>query len=169
MQKVKKIGNAAKKSLAELRSREHEIKVMWGGFDRFLHLVSVDLSSKFTRAQELLKKALIQKEDFEIMKMVAMMHRAWDAMIDEATSFGYQQLDPYVRCFRYDNDLWYIVDNEYEYEMVKAKYSDDGALIITIEELIRSIPKDVLKYRKSLGRQFDAVFEYIKFGTENDN
>lgn len=145
------------KMLEEYQSEKKEFHTTWGDKHRIDRLVSVDLRVKFMKAEQLFKKSVAEKNDIQTQKMIQMMRRAYVVLMDELMSLGYKPLEPHIRCFDWDGVIWYVTDLDYEIPRAMQRYKHEGkANFISIQELLRCVPKELMDMRLELAMMFEG-------------
>ena len=148
---------SCKLRLKELRDLESKIYIEWGGRDRLTSLVTKTLLVKFEKAEALFKNSLVLRDSQEIIKMVEMMFRAYAALISDCKDFGFKEIDPHVRCFDWDGQIWYVTDMDYQVPRAMNKHKAEGNVnFISIQELMRTIPKDLMEMRMEIAMMFQG-------------
>ena len=87
-----------KQILKDFRSYESKIETEWGGKKRLFKCVDAHLEIKFCKAQMLFDESLIDAPPKKKNEMIAMMYRAYSALVDKATANGYSKLEDDFRC-----------------------------------------------------------------------
>ena len=86
-----------------------------------------------------------------------MMYRAYAALEEEMQTLGYKPLEPHIRCFDWDGVIWYVTDLDYEIPRAMQRYKSEGkANFISIQELLRCVPKELMDMRLELAMMFEG-------------
>ena len=153
----KEYSNVTLKMLEEYQSEKKEFHTTWGDKHRLDRLVSVDLRVKFMKAEQMFKNAVLENNDLKTQKMIQMMRRAYNALLKELMSLGYKPLEPHIRCFDWDGQIWYVTDLDYEIPRAMQMYKSEGkANFISIQELLRCVPKELMDMRLELAMMFEG-------------
>jgi len=156
-QEKKTYSSVTLKMLEEYQAEKKEFHTTWGDKHRIDRLVSVDLRVKFMKAEQLFKKSVAEKNDIQTQKMIQMMRRAYVVLMDELMSLGYKPLEPHIRCFDWDGQIWYVTDLDYEIPRAMQMYKSEGkANFISIQELLRCVPKELMDMRLELAMMFEG-------------
>ena len=159
----KEFTKQVKERLQEFRQFESVLKTDWGGNERFNQLLTLDTKLKLQKAQYIFKKAWHKKDSDHMNKMIDMMYRAYNAVIEELQELGYKKLEPHIRCFKWNGELWYVTDMDYEMPRARIISGDSKSNYISIQELMRCIPKELMELRILLAKQFEgSKFEKVE-------
>ena len=95
--------------------------------------------------------------------MAQMLNRAYAAAFTEIGKHNIKKLDPWVKVFAVDDHVYYVFENQDYLEAVKkVKAPGKNISYISIEELLKCIPKDLRQLRETLNT-FDATIEEITY------
>ena len=137
------------------------IKNDYGGFQILDLLCDPGFSKKFNRAKDLYADAMCSSDKFKKLKMAQMLLRAYEALSLQIQEQNIQKLDPWVKAFRVDDHIYYVFENQDYLAAVKKTFqSGSNISYISIEELLRCVPKGFRDIRESLNK-FDATIEQI--------
>ena len=149
--------------LKQLNETKQEIDTSYGGWNRLKFFVDSNFKSKFNRATQLFQMPYDANDIPERIKMIEMMLRAYEQLLVQVKKLNINKLDPNTRVFCVNDHLYYVVDNQHEIKFIQQKLGKSrNSSFISIEELLRCIPKDIRNIRESLNYQFDAVIERIE-------
>lgn len=161
--KDKKFSVAITKRLRELNNHFEAVRTKWGDMVRIHDLISTETSLKFKKAEKLYKLALAKRDDAEMNKMIDMMYRAYDVIVNELEEYGYKPIEPHMRCFDWNGEIWYVTDMDYQMPRAKLIAKHKDANFISIEELLRSVPKELMDMRILIAKQFEgSKFEKVE-------
>ena len=164
--KEERYSPATKQQLKDLRQYENALDYTWGGKSRLMRLCTSTTNVKFGKAEFLFKESLKKIQICKYKKMIAMMYRAYAAVIKEVEDLGYKFLLPNVKCFNFEDNIWYVTDYDYQVPRMRAQYQKEGEKIgfTSIQELFRTIPKEMWDLRLDIAHAFaGAKFEAIQF------
>ena len=143
--------------LKELNEVKRKTKIEWGGFERLKTIITNTLKIKFERAEILLKEAMRSNNEEKKLDMLLMMLRAYDVLTKEAEKQGIRILESHIRCFDWDGQIWYVTDFDYENPRARAVHSiDKKAGFISVQELFRSVPKELMDMRLEIALMFEG-------------
>ena len=149
--------------IGNLVKNETTIKEQYGGFKVLDILFDPGFVKKFKRAKELFEQAMIGIDLHKKLEMAQMLNRAYAAAFTEIGKHNIKKLDPWVKVFAVDNHVYYVFENQDYLEAVKkVKAPGKNISYISIEELLRCIPKDLRQFRETLNT-FDATIEEITY------
>lgn len=149
--------------IKEYKQQEINLLNLWGSEARVLSLVSNELRLKFKKARDLYADAYNSKDDAKMLEMINMMKRAFDVLIKDLRDQGYREVEADIRCFDWDGDIWYVTDMDYQLPRARATTGDPNANYISIQELLRAVPKEMMDMRLLLAKQFEgSSFQYVK-------
>jgi len=152
-----KYSNETLKLLDEYQKFKNDFHMSWGDQKRIDRLISVDLKIKFMKAEQIFREAALERNDVKTAKMIDMMYRAYAALEEEIQTLGYKPLEPHIRCFDWDGQIWYVTDLDYEVPRAMQMYKSEGkANFISIQELLRCIPKELMDMRLELAVMFEG-------------
>ncbi len=152
-----KHSNETIKLLDEYQKSKNEFHTKWGDQKRLDRLVGVDFRVKFMKAEQMFKEAALDRIDSKTVKMIDMMYRAYDSLQDEMQNLGYKPLEPHIRCFDWDGVIWYVTDLDYEIPRAMQLFKHEGeANFISIQELLRTVPKELMQMRLDLAMMFEG-------------
>jgi len=154
--KEKKFDRTVIKKLQKLNDHVAEIRTLWGDMVRINDLISDETSLKFKKAQGMYRKALAKKDDADMIRMIDMMYRAYDVIVNELKEYGYKPIEPHMRCFDWNGEIWYVTDMDYQMPRAKLIAKHKDANFISIEELLRSVPKELMDMRILIAKQFEG-------------
>ena len=161
--KDKKFSVAITKRLRELNNHIEAVRTEWGDMVRIHDLISTETALKFKKAEKLYKLALAKRDDAEMNKMIDMMYRAYDVIVNELEEYGYKPIEPHMRCFDWNGEIWYVTDMDYQMPRAKLIAKHKDANFISIEELLRSVPKELMDMRILIAKQFEgSKFEKVE-------
>ena len=153
----KKHSNETIKLLEKYQKFKHEFHTKWGDQKRLDRLVGVDFRVKFMKAEQIFKESVLSNIDTTTVKMIDMMYRAYDALEEQMHNLGYKPLEPHIRCFDWDGQIWYVTDLDYEVPRAMQMYKSEGkANFISIQELLRTVPKELMQMRLDLAMMFEG-------------
>ena len=112
--KDKKFDRTVTKKLQKLNDHVAEIRTLWGDMVRINDLISDETSLKFKKAQGMYRKALAKRDDADMIRMIDMMYRAYDVIVNELEEYGYKPIEPHMRCFDWNGEIWYVTDMDYQ-------------------------------------------------------
>ena len=145
------------KRLEAYQDYKKEFHTKWGDQHRLDRLVGVDFRVKFMKAEQIFKESVLSNIDTTTVKMIDMMYRAYDALEEEMQNLGYKPLEPHIRCFDWDGVTWYVTDLDYEVPRAMQMYKNEGkANFISIQELLRTVPKELMQMRLDLAMMFEG-------------
>ena len=152
-----KYSNETLKLLDEYQKFKNNFHMCWGDQKRIDRLISVDLKIKFMKAEQIFREAALERNDVKTTKMIDMMYRAYAALEEEMQTLGYKPLEPHIRCFDWDGVIWYVTDLDYEVPRAMQRYKHEGkANFISIQELLRCVPKELMDMRLELAIMFEG-------------
>ena len=161
--KEKKFDRTVTKKLQKLNDHMAEIRTLWGDMVRINDLISDETSLKFKKAQGMYRKALAKRDDADMIRMIDMMYRAYDVIVNELEEYGYKPIEPHMRCFDWNGEIWYVTDMDYQMPRAKLIAKHKDANFISIEELLRSVPKELMDMRILIAKQFEgSKFEKVE-------
>ena len=161
--KEKKFDRTVTKKLQKLNDHVAEIRTLWGDMVRINDLISDETSLKFKKAQGMYRKALAKRDDADMIRMINMMYRAYDVIVNELEEYGYKPIEPHMRCFDWNGEIWYVTDMDYQMPRAKLIAKHKDANFISIEELLRSVPKELMDMRILIAKQFEgSKFEKVE-------
>ena len=161
--KEKKFDRTVTKKLQKLNDHVAEIRTLWGDMVRINDLISDETSLKFKKAQGMYRKALAKRDDADMFRMIDMMYRAYDVIVNELEEYGYKPIEPHMRCFDWNGEIWYVTDMDYQMPRAKLIAKHKDANFISIEELLRSVPKELMDMRILIAKQFEgSKFEKVE-------
>ena len=161
--KDKKFDRTVTKKLQKLNDHVAEIRTLWGDMVRINDLISDETSLKFKKAQGMYRKALAKRDDAYMIRMIDMMYRAYDVIVNELEEYGYKPIEPHMRCFDWNGEIWYVTDMDYQMPRAKLIAKHKDANFISIEELLRSVPKELMDMRILIAKQFEgSKFEKVE-------
>ena len=161
--KEKKFDRTVTKKLEKLNDHVAEIRTLWGDMVRINDLISDETSLKFKKAQGMYKKALAKRDDANMIRMIDMMYRAYDVIVNELEEYGNKPIEPHMRCFDWNGEIWYVTDMDYQMPRAKLIAKHKDANFISIEELLRSVPKELMDMRILIAKQFEgSKFEKVE-------
>jgi len=161
--KDKKFDITVTKKLQKLNDHVAEIRTLWGDMVRINDLISDETSLKFKKAQGMYRKALAKRDDADMIRMIDMMYRAYDVIVNELEEYGYKPIEPHMRCFDWNGEIWYVTDMDYQMPRAKLIAKHKDANFISIEELLRSVPKELMDMRILIAKQFEgSKFEKVE-------
>tara|TARA_R100000734_G_C3311868_1_gene102780 strand:- start:884 stop:1390 length:507 start_codon:yes stop_codon:yes gene_type:complete len=161
--KDKKFDRTVTKKLQKLNDHVAEIRTLWGDMVRINDLISDETSLKFKKAQGMYRKALAKRDDADMIRMIDMMYRAYDVIVNELKEYGYKPIEPHMRCFDWNGEIWYVTDMDYQMPRAKLIAKHKDANFISIEELLRSVPKELMDMRILIAKQFEgSKFEKVE-------
>ena len=161
--KDKKFSVAITKKLQKLNDHFEEIRIDWGDMVRINNLISDETSLKFKKAQGILYKSMAKRDDADMIKMIDMMYRAYDVIVNELEEYSYKPIEPHMRCFDWNGEIWYVTDMDYQMPRAKLIAKHKDANFISIEELLRSVPKELMDMRILIAKQFEgSKFEKVE-------
>lgn len=161
--KEKKFDRTVTKKLQKLNDHVAEIRTLWGDMVRINDLISDETSLKFKKAQGMYRKALAKRDDADMIRMIDMMYRAYDVIVNELEEYGYKPIEPHMRCFDWNGEIWYVTDMDYQMPRAKLIAKHKDANFISIEELLRSVPKELMDMRILIAKQFEgSKFEKVE-------
>ena len=135
--KDKKFDRTVTKKLQKLNDHVADIRTLWGDMVRINDLISDETSLKFKKAQGMYRKALAKRDDADMIRMIDMMYRAYDVIVNELEEYGYKPIEPHMRCFDWNGEIWYVTDMDYQMPRAKLIAKHKDANFISIEELLR--------------------------------
>jgi hypothetical protein len=169
----KKHSNETIKLLQKYQKFKHEFHTKWGDQKRLDRLVGVDFRVKFMKAEQMFKESVLSNVDTTTVKMIDMMYRAYDALEEEMQNLGYKPLEPHIRCFNWDGQVWYVTDMDFEIPRAMQLYKKEGDIkFISVQELLRTVPKELMDIRLDIAMMFEgSKFVRIdrKVDDANDN
>lgn len=153
-QSDRKIVNANKK-LYQLKSYIDE---SWN-LKRLIDCVSPELKTRFNRAlQHYDDNIFITKNKIELIEM---MHRAYEALINEAERLGFNKLEYEFWFIHYNNMEYIICKNDHDHEVAYNKYGNkENVIILTIQELLIGFGEDLYNIKKSLKKLNPKLIKY---------
>ena len=158
-----KFDRTVTKKLKKLNDHVEEIRTLWGDMVRINDLISDETSLKFKKAQGMYRKALAKRDDADMIRMIDMMYRAYDVIVNELEEYGYKPIEPHMRCFDWNGEIWYVTDMDYQMPRAKLIAKHKDANFISIEELLRSVPKELMDMRILIAKQFEgSKFEKVE-------
>ena len=161
--KDKKFDRTLTKKLQKLNDHVADIRTLWGDMVRINDLISDETSLKFKKAQGMYRKALAKRDDADMIRMIDMMYRAYDVIVNELEEYGYKPIEPHMRCFDWNGEIWYVTDMDYQMPRAKLIAKHKDANFISIEELLRSVPKELMDMRILIAKQFEgSKFEKVE-------
>ena len=161
--KDKKFDRTVTKKLQKLNDHVADIRTLWGDMVRINDLISDETSLKFKKAQGMYRKALAKRDDADMIRMIDMMYRAYDVIVNELEEYGYKPIEPHMRCFDWNGEIWYVTDMDYQMPRAKLIAKHKDANFISIEELLRSVPKELMDMRILIAKQFEgSKFEKVE-------
>lgn len=161
--KENKFDRTVTKKLQKLNDHVAEIRTLWGDMVRINDLISDETSLKFKKAQGMYRKALAKRDDADMIRMIDMMYRAYDVIVNELEEYGYKPIEPHMRCFDWNGEIWYVTDMDYQMPRAKLIAKHKDANFISIEELLRSVPKELMDMRILIAKQFEgSKFEKVE-------
>lgn len=135
------LSKQAQKHIAEYRKNQKFIVRDWGGAHRLKRLCSPEMRDKFTKAERMVESAINSGVADSIKGMVAMMERAFYALVTEVTERGFKPLEPNVRYYEFESRAYMIVDYDHELELVHNLYSKEpNTVLISMEQLVKFLP-----------------------------
>jgi len=147
------LDNELKDKLRALRTYESETYAKWGNRRRIFKMVGVDFEIKFCRAEMILKQSLQSETNKRKITRVDMMDRALQQLNIELEKSGYAQIQPNVRCFRFDNKNIIVCDTDDEKPfLIKIHKQEKDVAIFSVEELLRCIPKGFIDAKQLLSK-----------------
>jgi len=153
----KTYNEATLKLLSTYQDYKKEFHTKWGDQKRLDRLVGVEFRVKFMKAEQLFKASALERNDVKTVKMIDMMYRAYAALEEEMQTLGYKPLEPHIRCFDWDGVIWYVTDLDYEVPRAMQRYKHEGkANFISIQELLRCVPKELMDMRLELAIMFEG-------------
>jgi hypothetical protein len=145
------------KRLEAYQDYKKKFHTKWGDQHRLDRLVGVDFRVKFMKAEQMFKASALERNDVKTSKMIDMMYRAYAALEEEMQTLGYKPLEPHIRCFDWDGVIWYVTDLDYEIPRAMQRYKHEGkANFISIQELLRCVPKELMDMRLELAMMFEG-------------
>ena len=154
------------KRLKELRDLESDIQKRYGNMKRIYKLVGTDLEIKYGRAKILFDKSMDEDTGKKKLQMIDMMFRAYDALVEKIKANGYNELEPYVRCYEFNKKVILVCDyNDEKAIMMENHKKETDVMFFSMEEMFRSIPSDFLEAKQFLtNKHGDVTFERITYG-----
>ena len=153
----KPYNEATLKLLSAYQEYKKGFHTKWGDQKRLDRLVGVDFRVKFMKAEQIFKEAALDRVDSKTVKMIDMMYRAYEALEEEMQTLGYKPLEPHIRCFDWDGVIWYVTDLDYEIPRAMQLFKHEGeANFISIQELLRTVPKELMQMRLDLAMMFEG-------------
>jgi hypothetical protein len=154
------------KQLKDFRSYETSIEREWGGKKRLFKCVDAQLEIKFCKAQMLFDESLIDSPPKKKNEMIAMMYRAYSALVDKATANGYSKLEDDFKCYKYrDNKIAIVCDTDTQIPRLKELHgTDKDVVLFSIEELFRLMHPDYLSAKETFKKKnLDIMFKRVTF------
>ena len=154
------------KQLKDFREYESSIENEWGGKKRLFKCVDVKLEIKFCRAQMLFDESLVESPVKKKIEMIAMMYRAYNALITKAEENGYKKLLADYKCYEYNKDKIAIVcDLDLQLSNLKSIHGKDkGVILFSMEELFRFVHPDYMKAKGIFKkRNMDITFKRVTY------
>ena len=154
------------KQLKDFRDYESSIENDWGGKKRLFKCVDVQLEIKFCKAQMLFDESLIKSPANKKIDMIAMMYRAYNALISKAEENGYKKLPTDYKCYEYNNEQIAIVcDSDLQLSNLKSIHGKDKDVILfSMEELFRFVHPDYMKAKEIFKkRNMDITFKRVTY------
>lgn len=154
------------KRLKELRDLESDIQKRYGNMKRIYKLVGTDLEIKYGRAKIMFDKSMNEDAGKKKLQMIDMMFRAYDALVEKIKANGYNELEPYVRCYEFNKKVILVCDyNDEKAIMMENHKKETDVMFFSMEEMFRSIPSDFLEAKQFLtNKHGDVTFERITYG-----
>lgn len=129
------------KAIKDYRSYESEINAKWGGRKRLFKCVDVALEIKFCKAEMIFADSLANDPHKIKMDRLAMMERAYAALIKKAKENGHKELDINFKCYEYAKDQIAIVC-DYDSQLPGLKKihgKDKDVVLFSVQELFRFV------------------------------
>lgn len=142
------------KKLYELRSFVDE---SWN-INRLLNCIRPELKTRFNRALKHYNDNIFITNNK--IKIIEMMQRAYQALIDEAELLGFNKLENDFWFLNYNNKDFIICKNDSDHELAFKKYSKENVTILTIQELLIGFGDDLYKIKQSLRKLNPRVNKY---------
>jgi hypothetical protein len=158
-----------KSNIKEYRAYETKIESEWGGTKRLFKCVDVQLEIKFSKADMLFRKSLQEENIKKKLKMIEMMYRAWNTLINKAKDNGYAPLEPICKCYKYNRDKIAIVcEEDLQLSNLKDKYKNDkDTIIFSIQELFRFVHPDYIEAKETFKQNnIDITFTKIDYANK---
>ena len=156
--KAKQTNRELKKAYKKLYELKTYIDESWN-LDRLLSCISIELKTRFIRAlKHYDDNIFITNNKLELLEM---MHRAYEALIDEADSLGFKKLEHEFWFINYQNKDYIICKNNNNHELAFKKYGNkENVIILTIEELLIVFGEDLYKIKQSLKKLNPRIKKY---------
>ena len=153
----KKFNAETLKILGKYREFQIDTYRAWGDQERLDRLITDDLKNKFLKANHLFSEAMLSRDDMQMRKMVEMMNRAYEALIVDIQQQGYKPLEPHIRCFDWDGQVWYVTDMDFEIPRAMQLYKKEGDIkFVSVQELLRTVPKELMDIRLDIAMMFEG-------------
>ena len=148
--------------LHEAHKKIYELKTYidesWN-MDRLLECIRPELKTRFMRAlKHYDDNIFITNNKLELLHM---MHRAYEALIDEANSLGFAKLEHEFWFINHEDKDYIICKNDCDHELAFKKYGNkEGVTILTIQELLIGFGEDLYKIKQSLRKLNPRIKKY---------
>lgn len=149
-----KLVNAYKK-LYELKTYIDE---SWN-INRLLNCIRPELKTRFNRASNHYDDNIFITNNK--IELIEMMQRAYQALIDEAQTLGFNKLEYEFWFIEYNNKEYIICKNDHDHEVAFNKYGNkESVTILTIQELLIGFGEDLYKIKRSLRKLNPKLIKY---------
>jgi len=147
----KYLSKQAQKHIAEYRKHEQVIRRDWGGPNRLKRLCSPDMRERFEKAEKMVQKAIDSGTAESIKGMVAMMERAFFALVTEVNERGYVYIQPNVRYYEFGSKNYLVVDHDHELENALERHGQEpNTILISMEQLFKFLPEEMADILKAV-------------------
>jgi NCAIR mutase (PurE)-related protein len=154
------------KAIKDYRSFESEINAKWGGRRRLFKCVDVSLEIKFCKAEMIFKDSLANEHYKKKMDRLAMMERAYTALIKKALENGYKELQLDCRCYEYAKDQVAIVC-DYDSQLPGLKKihgKDKDVVLFSVQELFRFVDPYYMDAKETFKKKdIDITFKKVSY------
>tara|TARA_A100001035_G_C27778716_1_gene500513 strand:+ start:1185 stop:1694 length:510 start_codon:yes stop_codon:yes gene_type:complete len=145
----------------KLYDNEINIRKNYGGFDVLNLLFDPKFVKKFNRALDIYTDTLLGSDKLKQIEMAQMLLRAYEAAFEQIKIMQIQKLDPGVTTYTVDGHIYYVFEKQDYLESVKEKLPRHKNMsYISIEELLRCMPKGIREMRESLS-ELDPTIKLI--------
>ena len=143
------------KKLYELKTYINE---SWD-INRLLNCISPELKTRFNRALKYYNDNIFITNNK--IELIAMMQRAYQALIDEALTLGFNTLEYEFWYIEYNDKEYIICKNDHDHEVAFNKYGNkESVTILTIQELLIGFGEDLYKIKRSLKKLNPKLIKY---------
>ena len=163
------LSKQAQKHIAEYRKNQQFVVRDWGGVNRLKRLCSPEMRDKFNKAERMIENAINGGMADSIKGMVAMMERAFYALVTEVTERGFKPIEPVVKYYEFESRAYMICDHDHQLELVHELYDKEpNTVLISMEQLVKFLPAQMSDILQQI-QEFAPTAHFTKVEKKKPN